>query len=484
MKTFLIICATLYGVMAFSQGRVDSNTYKHTPLELSFPVLDLPFAVYGSKTFENKVSSENAKANFDLGRAYTFLSPAQASQFSNNIINSWHWGVSKLPLFKKKRKLNFAARFVITAVGDVILMSLPYGPGWMHEEGHRAVMATSYVFSYNPIIFKKRKEDASTAGVQSVSYVLDTNLVLMKKNDNANFVRLSTMGGEMQNYAMVQMQQQSFFLTNHYNSALPLHGFYYVLNFVNNTAYIATCADSTSNKATTLEVMKNEGNKQYLRDFTGLDFAAWAYDLNRPNEPYANRGLSPNGNGYNRYIYGNRLSDEEYTWLKKQTRLSLLNLVSPMIFNLRSKGFGSGNSIGFSFSLRHYPTSFGNQIGADLLFNSGRLHTFIALHLNQNKNNSFPGLEVLVYEYPFQFAQKRILLTARMIADLQPKDQLFASTKAEMVLLGSAQITFKASKIIKPWLCLEAKNRGWIAGNAFMDKNVSVRMGLNVRVGK
>ena len=62
----------------------------------------------------------------------------------------------------------------------------------------------------------------------------------------------------------------------------------YWISTVNSIFYVNSCADSSANQLTD-EIMLEEGSNTEVRDFTGLDLAAWTYDLFNPDEPYAER---------------------------------------------------------------------------------------------------------------------------------------------------------------------------------------------------
>lgn len=482
ISTFLLAAAL--SVAAYGQDDLREKTdsaEKKIPLLLEYSLLDLPFNSYGARTVENGISTENKKASGTFSDAFRFRSPEQAVQLHNDVMGAGHWGIYKIPLFRNKPKLNFVIKFLATGTFDYLMNQVPFGGGWVHEEGHRAVMATSYVSSYNPFAFKK-KQDASGGGLSAVSYVLDTNLVMMKRDDNANFVRMSTMGGEMTVYSVLKMQQTSFFnypAGHHLNDARPINSAKYILDLANLVGYILTCGDKAESAKSTLEQIGREGPNQQLRDFTGLDFTAWAYDLARPNEPYAKRGLNPYGNGYDRYIYGDKLTSEEYKWIAKQGALSYINFLSPMVFLVDKINIGKGR--GFNFSGRYYPTSFGAQTGLELYYQTDKYNIFLAPHLNNNKSNSFFGLEAMLYEQPLSLLGMDFLGTLRVIADLQPKNQLFNTGSSSFTGLLGGRLSWKAGKHFYPYLALDAKNRGWIAGNAFLDGNISVKLGLSAR---
>lgn len=489
MNKIYIGCVSVLCILSFQSiaqsvnERIRDDGGDKFPLVIEYSVLDLPFNRYGAKINEGKIATENEQSSGKFSNAISVSSPEQAVQLTNDIMMAGHWGIAKINIFKKKPKLNYLTHILLTGGFDFLMFSGPYGAGWVHEEGHRAIMAASYTYSYNPFSLKKR-EDASSNGLHSVSYVLDTNLALMKAKNNANFVRLSTMGAEMTYYSITKMQQTSFFNapSNAKGYLRPFDAFYYLLNLLNTSIYINTCSNRDEMTKSTLEQMANEGGNQKLRDFTGLDFAAWAYDLNHPNEPYSARGINPYGNGYDRYIYGNKLTDDQYKWIEKQSMLSYINVISP--FNIGFPKIPLGDNKSFNFSGRYYPTSFGSQIGLELYYKTSRYNLFVAPHINRNKSHTFFGVEAMAYEQSFSLSGLKFLGTVRTILDMQPKNQEFQTSGTSFTGLIGGRLSLRASRNFYPYVTIEGKTKGWIAGNPFLDDNVSVKLGLSARFYK
>jgi hypothetical protein len=443
------------------------------PLILDYSLMDLPFQNYSAHITEGMISTQNQASKGTLLNAFSIQSMEQSFQITNAIAQSMHWGIAQIPVFRKKPVLQKVTQGLITIPFEILIGKF-YGNSWRHEEGHRAILANSYVYSYNPLgVFNKKPSSGST-NVASVSYLLDTNLVMMKENNNANFVRMSTVGVETEISALNKMQLNTFFY-----GQKTIKSFNYLMNAFSVSSYMSLCANKEKGTKLTLETMALEGANQNLRDFTGLDFTAWAYDLFNPTANYSERGLNPNGNGYDRYIYGDKLTTEQYDWLKKQANLSYLNFISPaMVFINEIK---LKNDVSFNFSGRYYPTSFGNQIGIDLFFKNSKYNIFVSPHLNQNYENNFFGIEAMVFEKPVKIKQHQFLATARVVADLQPKNQRFKTSSADFTGLAELNVIWKASKHFYPYISVEAKSKGWIAGNAFLDERISIKAGLSVR---
>jgi|694.fasta_scaffold68697_3 hypothetical protein len=469
MKLILIGLTLLSYCTIFAQ---DSTTRK-IPLIIDYSFLDLPSQHYSSHITEGEISTQNQANKGTLSKAFSIQSMEQSFQITNAIAQTMHWGIAQIPVFKKRPVLQKITHALITIPSE-LLISQFYGNGWRHEEGHRAILANSYVYSYNPLVLFNKKPSSGSTSVASVAYILDTNLVMMKENNNANFVRMSTVGAETEISALNKMQRNTFFY-----GQKTINSINYLITAFSVSGYIKTCADKDQGTKLTLETMAKEGSNQNLRDFTGLDFTAWAYDLFNPTSKYSERGLNPYGNGYDRYIYGDKLTTEQYDWLKKQANLSYLNFISPAMFFINE--IKLKNDASFNFSGRYYPTSFGNQIGIDLFFKNSKFNIFVSPHLNQNYENNFFGIEAMIFEKPVKIKQHQFLTTTRIVADLQPKNQSFKTSSADFTGLVELNMIYKASKHFYPYVSFEAKSKGWIAGNAFLDERFSIKAGLSVR---
>jgi len=355
-------------------------------------------------------------------------------------------------------------------------LALPFGQGWQHEEFHRAVLTRFNISSHNTINdWFSDETNANTGDVYAVNRVLDENLVALKAASNPDFVRLAAAGIEGEIRGGELLQQQNFF----YNTG-SLNSLSILFRMLNPVSYLALCANKAKVHDEVIKIMANEGSNQSLRDFTGADFTAWAYDLYNPNVPYAARGLNPNGNGYDRYIYDNKLSDEQYGWIKKQSNLALLNLVSPLNFFINSiplKHYANGETLAGNFAFRYYATSFGNQLGLNLMAKKGKYNFFLNPALNQNLHHSFPSLEAMLIDYP---VTPKVLVTTRLMAWSQPKNQEFQTSEGQAGGLVSATVNYRAG-VFFPYTTLTYKTKGWVAGNVFLDNKFDVKLGVGVR---
>lgn len=391
MKTLLQIPLFLFCSLAYSQYIPSDSLIPPQPkMSLSLSLLDLPYMQYANNINPNQIADLTSKGNqLNINSIFNNPSMEQSTQLSNNIRYLVYYGTGKIfkikPSDKKFRK--FWKPVLEGSINAIVDLGpfLPFGSGWQHEEFHRAAMSVNNVYSYNGIgkyeLFAKK----SDAKVRSVTNVLDTNLVLLKKYKNSDLCRIHSAGGEGQIYSSEEMQKYLFF-----HNASQMASATTLLRYLSVSYYITLCSNKQKATNLTKELSASVGPDPLSHDFTGLDFTAWAYDLYYPDKSYAERGINNFNTGYDRYIYGDKLPVEMYNWLQKQSLLSCLNFISPMNFYIRGINFKINNaSSKFNFSFRYYPTSFGNQLGLSLFLASGKYNIILTPSLNQNYSHTF-----------------------------------------------------------------------------------------------
>jgi hypothetical protein len=326
---------------------------------------------------------------------------------------------------------------VFDAVVDAVL-PLPFSDTWVHEEFHRAVLQNRGVASADDV-YRFRFAPGSIA----VSHVRDDNLVRMKAEHPADFIRAHEAGIEGEHALIVRLEQQQFFdRSTSWN--LPLYWF----SKANSIAYVM----SGSTNQATRDVEKwerEEGSVVSRRDFTGHDFTAWVYDLFRPFEPYTARGVHPSGVGLRRYIRESDLKSEERGYLHRQGRLALINLLDPNLAGLSPARFNAAAA--------HVLTPFGYAIDLDAFL---RPNIFIVVHDYRNAARNFPGVEASLHD------RVRIALWQ------QPANQLFRDKGGRLGGLVSARVHRR-----KLFAEGEAKSAGWVEGNVHLDRSVTLRIG-------
>lgn len=349
---------------------------------------------------------------------------------------------------------------------------LPGGTAWQHQEAHRAVLRLRGITSYNQAndfrFFKKR---IATKNVK------DQDLINFKRDYPADFIRNRGIGHEAQLEMVEQLKKDAFYYgTPGYRDVIPnLLNTIITIQYVNE--FRGKNYDADIDARNQLELTPE------VRDISGVEFTPWVYDLFRPSEPYQNRGLNggihPYGTGVDRYIGKEDLTAEELAYLKKQSRLVWLNLVSPHNFGFaRFRATSPFNSQPFHFnvSLVHNLVAFGRVLDYNLYLQQNKYNLFFTYHDYKNQERHFPGIDVEMYRYPV----KKLFLTGALGMWLQPKDQLFrtAGSKAGGIIkLGLAgPVTNRFEWFIEG----DRKSNGWVSGNVSLEPLTQIQVGLNL----
>jgi len=418
-----------------------------THLLLRLPLVDAPFNVRG------------------------FPSMAQSLAVTEDLSLAIHQGIDTAlrPLgWPWHRMASLSAIFGF----DLVFTYLPGGPSWLHEEWHRATLTRRGLSSYDDVYrFKLFTETIS------VSHLEDGELARFKRDHPAEHVRMSAAGFESEWALLHALRDDGFYEGTALEPQLPSMW----LVAVNNLFYLNMC---TGSEADTLTDQLNAAEPTIpVRDFTGLDCTAWAYDLHRPDEPYAARGAHPSGVGYDRYIKRSDLSPAEQRYLATQARLSLVNLVSPALAGFeRLPGPRLGGARAYwNASLSHYLTSYGDRLGLDVLLDVAGHGLFVGYRHHQNGVTSSPGLELALVREPVLRGRWPVALSGRLELWLQPRGQLFFERHRQP---GGA-LTLGADVDLGEHLGLYAeglaKSAGWMPGVVDLERAVELRSGVFVR---
>lgn len=413
---------------------------------VDLPLLDVPF-------------------NTDSSYFPATFSMRQSMQLSNSYYQNIHRWIAGDPT---EDKTNFR-EFVYLALFDYIGSTTPLSSGWVHEEWHRSVLTRRRIGSFN---------DMNTfpfgQSVIAVSQVDDQDLVNLKRDHPAEQVRLSAAGMESQIQQNLSLQENLFFKKSR-SEDRPL----YWLNAVGVIGYMSTCA-STESDRTTDDENRDDGADIPRRDFTGLDCNAWVYDLFRPDEPYTARGVHPSGVGIDRYIRFSDLNEKEQNFLKLQARYSLLNLADPFLigwneFHTEIKG----RPVRWNAKLNHMLTSFGATIDAHLFLDLEGDQYLVTWHNGMTDTRYMPGLSVKQVDLALN---EHWFATPALTAWQQPKDQRLEGTSTDILVDASLELAYRSSRWVSYYFGVEAKNKGWVAGNVYLDDNVTGWAGLRATV--
>jgi hypothetical protein len=420
------------------------------PLRLELPLLDLGFNVSHGWQAPSMVQSLAVARDFSTSLAWAVdLGLGRA------------WGESD-------PRGRWALELPLLALAAAASMELPFFPGWAHEEAHRAVMSRRGIGSYDEIWDLK-----VFAELVSVSRVSDDDLVRLKRDHPAEMARLSAAGMEGDIELARAVAADGFFDRRDRLVHLPL----LLLTRANVVFYMWEC-DSASGDALTDRMNAREADPR-RRDFTGLDCVAWAYDVQRPDEPYDARGPHPSGVGLNRYRKTTDLTPAERRLLTRARWLSLLNLADLSLWPVDLPVPWGPQGARLTFGFAHQMTSFGEAVTLDLylglpgadLRGAGRL--YLSQHL------ALPGLEVEWVRAPLVVGGARLQVTPGAMVWLQPSRGRWDDGAAS----PGAQLRLRVSWLVTPGVAafaeVQAKTAGWVAGTVLLGAGMEGRLGFS-----
>ena len=341
---------------------------------------------------------------------------------------------------------------------DMIFDYLPGGYGWLHEEWHRSVMGLKGINSFDEIyllpFFSK---------YVSVSHVKDSDLIYLKKYFPHYIVRLDEAGVEGQFYLTEKIRDCCFVNNSICIEEIPS----LLTNIVNSELYITLSASKEADRDTE-KFEKHEGTNILKRDFTGLDFTAWVYDLFRPYEPYKARGIHPSGVGIKRYIAWSQLSKHEQKYLRLQSYLTWLNLISPQLIGF-SRIAGRWN-----FYLTHYLTDSGFLVEGNIL-NSGSLPFKFTLENYFNLSHWFPGISLKFF--PIKIF-KDVEVSGKISLFTQPEEHNFFAEKRKMGEYARINLALPLKPKIKYLFSIGWKSYGWVKGISYIEPVFMIKTGI------
>jgi len=473
LTLFFFIYLTAIGLL-FAQENAgppedtpDKEQKPKPDLKIDLPFFDFPY----------QTDTMNAMG-YGFFNTYSSLSMNQSMAMTTNVYSAMHYGLKKL---NDSLDIPKAWKNIIyyggTAVGILAFAYvLPFGYPWLGSEYTHSVLSCFGIDSFN---------GDYSFNLSGVIGVTDSALIRFKDEAPYNFIRMNSAKIEAYNL---------------FSNALISKYFYYNLNDLSwITALVSTVIVNGNFSPVILYDIKNmtgvvfndveqdiedmykKDKTQETRPLIGLAVLNWGYELFHPNEPYAARGLHPSGDSsVARYIRFNQFSDDEMKYLIKHSYLNLLNFVSPLLYGFR--GFPLGNSgLEGNFALRHYLTSFGTDITASVFLKKKPFNMAFTYHSYQNYENYFPAIEAELVDYPLAIGKLEMFLSPRILVGMQPKDQVFKTSDPEFLGLFGLRVDFKAHKNIFPYLDFTAKTKGWVAGNGYLNANVSVATGVSLR---
>lgn len=436
---------------------ISQNTEKQesiTPIIVDFTIIDLPFSTKSIDVSGTKGLITNPSMTQSLNISSSFYSTTTEGLYR---------------VMDKSPKALYLLASV--GLGTITTLPVPLTSGWMHEEYHRAVLMKHGGDSYNDM----NKFPINSEFI-SVSHVKDQDIVNVKNSNAPDMVRMSEAGIEGEYVLGNTLNNRAFFYNAKSYCFAPL------LSAINSILYVRSCSSKEAD-VSTIDFNLQEGDDVKRRDLVGLDFLSYTYDLHRPDEPYQNRGIHPSGVGIDRYIKQSQLRSHEKSYLKQQGNLQLINLLNPISlwftsFTISRNANGDDTRANIYFN--HWLTSFGYDISTTGLLHYNKNNYAFTLHNYVNYYGWMPGMEVETYEYKVGANKSRepLIVSARAMVWLQPREQLFFSKRASLGGLIEAKIAYPLKKHFNPYISITAKTNGWVAGNVYLNQNISVALGV------
>jgi len=453
----------------FSQESVNDNKeFYHnednskTELKIDLPFFDLP---YQTDTMNSMV--------YGFFNTYSSLSMEQAMTFTIDVYSSMHYGLKKLnDNLDVPKAWNDLIYYSSTAFGILAFAYvLPFGYPWLKNEYNRSLLSKFGVNSING-------EYSLINGI-GVTGFTDDELIQFKANAPYDFIRMSIATTEGYFLFSDLMIRKYFFYDLDDLSFVP--AFITVLLSLGHTSIAVIHEMGLKNINKDTEEFYKKDEKQIKRFISHYDAVNWVYELFRPYEPYASRGLHPSGDGsIARYITYDQLTDDERTYLVRQGWLSWLNFVSPLLYGFKSIPLGK-NRLEGNFALRHYFTSFGTDTMIRVFLKKNPFNMAFTFHNNINYENWFPAIETELVDYLFNIGKLSMFLSPRVLIGMQPKDQVFKTNSPEFLGLFGLRVDFRVHKNIFPYIDFTAKTKGWVPGNEYLNANASITSGVSLR---
>lgn len=440
-KIGIVICLLLSWVEGYSQNPPEEQLF------LDFPLISYPYIEEAERTTGGFIESYmNPDMDMSLKLTEDFYT------YSHFLLRKWiedrYWRSCAIILF------------------DGLSSYIPLGYAWEHEEFHRAVMTHRGVNSFNEVLLMPI--GSSTI---SVSHETDEDLAAMCNGYRPDFIRLMSAGLEGQTRLVQEIQRKDFF----YHRNLE-NEFLCFANIINNVSYSFICAAGLEGD---IEKMNRREVSVRERDFTGYDLNAWAYELFNPDKKYEDRGPHPSGIGINRYIVRENLSSKAIGYLWRQTCLEALNLLNPMLYGHRRYYLGSTKSGEYygNACIRHYLTSFGDDLILEGLFETPFANSYVSLHDYNNYKHHFAGIEAGIVDK--RLLKDRIGLSISAQAWKQPEG--FYSADGHIGGMAECKLSFKTN-LGEPYIDCGIKSDGWVAGNVNLERSSFARFGFRLNL--
>jgi hypothetical protein len=167
------------------------------------------------------------------------------------------------------------------------------------------------------------------------------------------------------------------------------------------------------------------------------------------------------------------------SYVERMGRKQWLNLLNPFHFGFRE--FRLTPDFAFNGAVRHHLTSFGDDLQLDAYLNIAGRRSVITAHAYGSSELTLPGLEGQFFFGPRALGALRLEPQARIMAWIQPQEQRFFANRGQAGGLVSGRIAVSNVSSAQPYLELEAKTPGWVAGNPYLGSKLALRVGMEAQ---
>jgi hypothetical protein len=436
-RMMLIVCVLCLGsgALLFSQSESASPSVS---LKLNLPLFSLPYQIDAAKI-----------PGYNFFDSYTHPDMETSMAVTSGVYSSFHFGMNKLrDMIGRDAYWKRLVYYGGVGLGDFLLYMLPIPTSyiWMHESFHRAGFTHMGLRSHINFAFPDGAYTINDSGGNIYTYDLP---------------RAIEAGMESEYLLIEKMQKNNFF----YDQGMFNEFLYWLANLQAwGYAY-----DPFRREEMTMTV---EGEEQEV----SADSLQWAYSLFHPEDNITMDSENDEAIGLS------DLKDHEKEFLKNRVLWSLVNFASPMMFGIRSIPLGRDSGLYGNFALRQFYTSFGTDLSVNVYLKKAPFNMAFAYHSYINYEHYFPAVEAELVDFPVQIAPKfGLLLSPRVLLGIQPRDQDFMTADPEFFALAGCRADFALGKYVFPYFDLSAKTDGWVAGNEFLERNISLKAGVSMR---
>ena len=240
---------------------------------------------------------------------------------------------------------------------------------------------------------------------------------------------------------------------------------------VDNFGYLVSCGPPSNYPPED----ENEPRED-LRDFTGWDCDAWAYDLVLPDEAYEARGVHPAGQGVDRYRVWADLPTESREVLRRVTRLYWINALNPHLYGINAIAVGE-HRMNFATGLVLTPSGYAIDGSARLLAHERMWTVDVSTYVSRALVR--PGVSLGVERWPLT---DRLRLDVQLSWWMQPENLRWDDTRAAHGGRVAMALRYDVSSRVGLRAEGMAKSQGWVLGEASLEPGGAVRLGVDFRL--